>query len=508
MPGTTLRGRSPFIITPLSAFTVGFDGNPPIVPFNNEFCYDDLGDESVGHIKYYTEDGVEKWKFASTCQDVNNYIESLKSTGVFDNAIAGVMSKELTYFLYNLDSRTIIFNDKLVYDDNFCYYAVRKGHLFVTGRDYNGTIVNVCDMNRSETFSGSGVFVRKPSIGIILPEITITDGDSYIVEFFDANRRLIGRDVFYAEYSEVFTGDISDNAISSLKIITTRPYPEGGVDSVFLFKGESTDQLGYSLIVEYNNGDTRDVTHELDKITVSGLNTIDTTILTTTVPHEVIFEYNPGAQIGLSVTTSINVHVITDVTAEVSELIPVYYYESTLLSSILRRYFAITDTGIFYEITSKLSDDQPVNHSNLPNTTEQRRTIETEFNLGLFDQTPVTFSYSIDAITEFTTTRIRRFVDSTASNDLIKRIIPIDESLSLWNTFNITDVTTGGVIPTHFRVRTIDGFMVTNDIIIGSYSLFSKLANTAQIVANKTKPVLVEFFNGTVVTKVIVAYFN
>ena len=46
-----LRGRAPFLITPLSAFTIGYDGNPPIVPYDKEFCYDDLGDKSVGHIK-------------------------------------------------------------------------------------------------------------------------------------------------------------------------------------------------------------------------------------------------------------------------------------------------------------------------------------------------------------------------------------------------------------------------------------------------------------------------
>jgi len=505
------RGRAPFIVTPLSAFTVGFDGNPPIVPYDKEFCFDDLGDKSVGQIEYYTDAGVQKWKFVSTCQDVNNYLNSLRNTGIFDNAIAGVLSKELTYFLYNISNRTIIFNDKLVYADTFCYYAIRKGHQYITGRDFNGTIVNVCNMDRSETESGSNVYVRKPSIGMILPDITIVDGDSYIVEFFDSNRKLIGRDVFYAEYSEVFTGDISDSAISKLNIITTRPYPEAGLNDVFLFKGENTDQLGYSLIVEYNNGDTRNVTHELEKITISGLNTIDTSVLTGTTPHEITFEYNPGSVVGLAVTTSVNVHVITDVTAEVADLVPIYYYSTTLLDSIIRRYFAVMNDGSFYEITSKLTDEQPANYTNLPNITGQRRTIETEFNLGLFDQTPRVFSYSIEAISEFSTTRIRHFEDAQATNDLTKRIIPIDESLSLWNAFNISEVTRDGIIPTHFRIRTIDGFVVTNDIIVGSYSSFSKNTNTAQIVANKTTPVIVEFFNNTngkVITKCIVAYFN
>lgn len=502
------RGRSPFILTKLSAFTTGLDGNAPIVPYDNELCYDDLGDKSVGQIEYSTENGELTWKFVSTTQDVNTYLQSLRNTGLFDNAIAGVMSKELTYFLYNLETRSIIFNSKLVYDDNFRYYAVRKGYEFITGRDFNGTIVNVCDMVRSETEVGSGVYIRKPSIGTILPNITMVDGDSYIVEFFDANKKLIGRDVFYAEYTTVFTGDTSDSAISSLNIITTRPYVEAGNDAVFLYKGENIDQLAYSLVLVYNNGDSRDVTHEINKITITGLNTIDTSILTDTTPYTVTFEYNPGAEVGISVSKDIKVYIINDITAEVADLVPVYYYANTLLDSIIRRYFAVMSSGSFYEITSKLADEQPVNHNNLPSVTGQRRTIETEFNLGIFDQTPETYSYSIDAITELSATRIRRFTTTESTNDLYKRINIIDESLSLWSNFNISEATRDGNIPTHFRLKTIDGFSITNDVVVGSFSLFSKNNNTATIIANKNTPVFVEFFNGDVITKVFVAYFN
>ena len=122
-------------------------------------------------------------------------------------------------------------------------------------------------------------------------------------------------------------------------------------------------------------------------------------MITEGTPFEVSFEYNPGAEIGISVSSSIFVHVLNDVTAEVDTLVPVYYYGSTLLDSLVRRYFGLMDNGSFYEITSKLSSIQPSNHNNLPNVTGQRRTIETEFNLGVFSQTPELFSYSIDAIT-------------------------------------------------------------------------------------------------------------
>lgn len=503
------RGRAPFIITPLSAFTVGINGQPPIVPYNHEFVFDDLGDKSIGHIEYDSENGTT-WKFVSTCQDVNSYMTSLRNTGLFDNAVAGVMSKELTYFLYNLDTRSIIFNNKLVYDDNFRYYAIRKGHEFITGVNYNGNIVNVCDMVRSETQSGSGVYVRKPSIGTILPGVTIVDGDSYIVEFFDSNKRLISRDVFYAEYSNVFTGDVSDSAISSLKIITTRPYPDGGPDSSFIFKGENVNHLAYSLIIEYNNGDSRDVTHETNRITVTGLNTIDTSSVTTN-PYTVSFEYDPGDANGITVSTELKVHVITDVTAEVSELLPVYYYSTSLISSLVRRYFAVMNDGSFYEITSKLADDQPTNHVNLPSATNQRSNIETEFNLGLFDQIPRIFTYSIDAITELTATRIKYFNSISSNDDMYKRITSSGENLSLWNTFTAAQYIRDGIVPTHFRLRTIEGVAITGDVLVGNYTSFARNTNTAAMVADKTTPIIVEFINtssGRIVTKCAVAYFN
>lgn len=503
-----IRGRAPFILTNLSAFTVGVNGNPPIRPYNREFAYDDLGDKSIGHIEFDANEEIG-WKFVSTCQDINEYLTSLKNTGLFDNAVAGVMSKELTYFLYNNETRSVIFNNKIVYDDNFRYYAIRKGTEFITGADYNGTIVNICDMVRSETFSGSSVFVRKPSIGAILPNAAIIDGDSFIVEFFDANKKLIGRDVFYAEYMNTFTGSTSDTGISGLRIITTRPYPEGGANAASLFKGESVEQLAYSLILEYNNGDAKDVTHETNKITITGLNTINTSVLTGSTPHIVTFEYNPGEEVGVSVSVDLSVHVVTDITAEVAELLPVYYYSSTILSSIIRRYFATMSNGSFYEITSKIADDQPINHANLPNITNQRKTIETKFNLGLFDQTPQTFLYSIDAATELSVTRVRNFANAESTNDRYKRIGVSGENLSLWNNFIVSDVIRDGITPTQFRIKTIDNFIITGNIAVSSYSSFSKNANTANVIANKNCPVIVEFFtDATVITKAIVAYFN
>jgi len=515
------RGRAPFIICPLSAFSVGVDGEPPITPFDKEFCYDDLGDKSVGHIEY-NADGVT-WKFVSVSKDVNTYLESLKDTGIFDNAIAGVVSKELTYFLYNLDSRTIIFNDKLVYPNSYKYYSIRKGTSFITGRDYNGEMINICDMVLVETETGSGVIVSKPSIGSIAPDAEVVDGDVYIVEFFDATKRLISRDVFYAEYTQTFVGPLASDAAIGIKVVTTRPYPEEGTNASFLFRGEAIEQLSYLVILMYNNGDEKDITHEVGNIEVHGLNTVDTSNLTGSTPFAVEFVYNPP--VGLSLSTTINVHVITDVTDNVVEVLPVYYIPSSTISSVVRRYFAITNTLSLYEITAKTNPEQNPTEYQIIDSIGNINSITREFNLGLFGQDVEDFSYFVKPITyqpmiggevlriEYSVNGGVNFVNKYKSiehNDI--------GTLSITQPENAIDIARDGVVPDKFRVRTIDGVYITDNINISAMSLFNKRSNVAGYIANKTTPVIIECFkeNGIVgepnyslsFTKAFVAYFR
>ena len=517
-----LIGRPPFILTPLSAFTVGYDGKPAIIPYEHEFAYDDLGDKSLGYIQYNAIGVVPPWSFVSTCRDINVFLTSLKNTGLFENAISGVVSKELTYFLYNNDNRSVIFNNKLVYPENFIFYAIRKGERYITGIQLiSGAIINVCDMVAVETSTGSGVIVRKPATGTLLPDASVVDGDSYIVEFFDSTKRLIARDVFYAEYSATFTGDTTSVGIKSLHVITTRNYV-GKENAAYLYIGENINQLDYSLILEYNNGDTKDVTHEYSNIQKTGWESITTTNLTGDNPFSITFSYQV---LGVApAVTTINVHVISDVEADIYELLPVYSISG--LSVISRRYFAMMSDYSFYEISSKLADDQDIADYALPTTTGVLKPITAKFKIGQFGQTDISYNYSIKLVDELlssSSASILRYQYSTSvspfENKYGRRIITtagthlsIDAIPSAALFARNTDT------PSHFRIRTLDGKYITDNIIMTYSADFARKINTDLIVADKATPVLIEFIKitGTIddpsynikITKCIVAYFN
>lgn len=521
-----LRGRPPFILTPLSAFTTGINGEPPIVPYPNEFAYDDLGDKSLGYIEY-NEDGTS-WKFTSSAQDTAEFLATMKNSGLFDNAAAGVVSRELTYFLYNNDTKSILFNSKLVYPNEYKYYAIRKGYDYVTGRDYNGTIVNVVDMIQTETYSGSGVIVSKPAIGTLLPDASVVDGDTYIVEFFDERKRLLARDVFYAEYMHTFTDDTSEGAITGIDIITTRPYPDGGPDAASLYKDEAIEQLGYSIILVYNNGDTKDVTHEESRITISGLNQVNTDNLTGENPFEVTFTYNPDPDTAIAVSKTIYVHVISDATIAIDQILPVYYVPGVELSGTVRRYFALSEDYSFFEITSKLAADQEPTEYALPSSTGDFESITAAFDLGLFGQSRETFQYGIEFISENIPStggnvlRTRYSENPSSLVDVYKRINIISTNNNINYTLNIdipeVDTIRNGIVPNYFRIKTIDGIYLTEHVNVANKSSFNTRNNVTNFVADKNKPVIIEFFEQTgdagtedysvKITKAFVAYFN
>lgn len=520
-----IRGRAPFILTPLSSFTVGVNGEPPIVPYDYEFAFDDQGDKSLGHIKY-NEDGTT-WKFVSVSKDNNEFLQHLSNTGLFDNAVAGVVSKELTYFIYNLETKSIVFNDKLVYPNNFKYYAIRKGTKYITGTDFEGEIVNICDMVAVETESGSGVIVRKPSIGTLLPDANLTDGDSCIVEFFDLNKKLIARDVFYAEYSSTFIGPTSDEAIVGLKIITTRPYPAGGENHASLFKGESINQLGYSLLLEYNNGDVKDVTHETSNIEVDGLQDIDTSIITGDNPEEVFFTYNNPHPNGVDVHAKLYVHIISDITDVIDDVLPVYYIPAETISSTTRRYFGITDQFTFYEITSKTNPDQLESEYQLPENAGQIDPVKREFNLGLHGQTLKYFEYYIRVKShplsgggsvlrvEYSKTGPEASVFSDKYKEIVK--LP-SNNLQILQPELPPILVKNGIVPNKFRLRTINGVFITNNIPIENMTDFPKRDGMGNYISDKKTPIIMECFkeSGEVgtedydikFTKCFVAYFN
>ena len=287
-----LRGRPPLIATPLSAFTVGINGNPPIVPFKNEMCYDDLGDGSDGRI-VFSPDGTS-WHFQSTTQDLNNYIKQLEYSGIFINAAAGMLSHDLTYFFFNPLTKVVVLNTDLVYPIEYKYYAIRSGIDYITGRidtivgsPTNGKVItNLVDMKITQP-NGTTPGFSKPESGMLLPTKVPVDGSTYVVEFFDETKTIVDRDTFYATAVKQISNDIPGNVGITDIVVAMSRVMSNVADSTHLYVGEDANQIAFNIYLVYADGTTRNVTYEIatGRLSINGVSRIDTSVATTGAPQ-------------------------------------------------------------------------------------------------------------------------------------------------------------------------------------------------------------------------------
>jgi len=371
-----MRGRAPFICTPLSAFIKGVDNaTAPIIPYNHEIAIDTdaytnevipgkpskittKGDGAIGYIEVYKDaNGIDDWRFKSVEQVNSNLIDTMDMNGLFDNAGSAVVSRDLTYFTFDVKKGTIILNKNLVYPSTYTHYAIRSGINYITGYvDNVGKLVtNLVKIETKPVAQGVG-WVGIPGVGMLLPNAKIVDGDSYIVEFFDEKQSLICRDVFWAESVTILTNDISgSSSIVDLEVSTTRVMV-GEPGSTFLYRGESTKQIGFNIFLVYANGDRRDVTYEKDggKITIKGLNEIDTSKSTST-PSVFTVTYNcldeNSTSVTSSYTKSVNVYIIDNVIIDNSVFIPLYWIPSNVSSKFNHRLFMVQGDGRLSDVT-------------------------------------------------------------------------------------------------------------------------------------------------------------
>jgi len=519
------RGRPVFIVTPLSLFTAV----DAIIPYDNEIVYDDEGTGSIGRI-VYKDTGV--WEFVSESKAVTDLLGQLENTGVIDNASAGLISKELTYFLFDNVNKTVSFNKNLVYPHTYKYYAIRDGIGYVTGVVDAGVVTtNIVSMGGYLLNSGgtpipmgatpsSNQIVMKPNPGFILPNKTLNDGDRYIVEFYDESKRLIDRDVFHAEYMLYYAGGDIGDGIDELLVTPSSTTANGDAK---LFKGASINDITFMVMAKYNGGQVVDVTNTLgSKLTIkvngtnAGIDTINTTSITGDNPFLLTFTYNPAGTNFVSKT--VKLHVIDDLTVPNPVITPIYFTPNTnSATTISKKYWATDDNGNSYEVTScKVADA-----STLTIVNNLATPIISDFKLGVMGTIDKHLTYTFTGKTSTNKHVIAMggltniYGEISATNGVYK----ID-GVSDFATFAKVSINGIEKIPTHFDVYTLPygnlgSKLIANGVAIGAagagFDLNTAIATVEM--ASKNIPLLVQFYkpgdNGSkFVTKLYVCHLK
>lgn len=539
--GDEKRGRLGLNLHYLSWFT---DPENPVQPFENELAIDD----TTGDIVRAHQKETGEWVWLSRTAEIQDFLDGLSDSGIFTNAAAFVKNRIINRFFFDQDNGECRIDPERTYPELYRYYAIRKTSLgpngeyqYITGvkgdnPDGKNVISSLVDMVVIDNPSGDGTKVSVPQVGGIVDEVI--NGDPYIVEFFDNDRKLVSFDSYQAIAVRIADYDLApDTAVTDIYVQTNQNFSEDE-NSCYLYRNQDISNLEIEVRLKYADGRTRSVSHEQvsgGRLNIEGLDSISTDEITTEndTPQtfEVIYQMvrdnstlpgsvtdtETGGVINpqtLTISKTIKVYVIEDVYNNLETIIPCGYVEkdsSDQQYKIKLRFFGHYSNGSVNDITNIVSyTSAPLIENSFGQT--QNLAIKVPYgNAGLFK----TMSFTLLAPTVTDETSSRRVI----INDQGSRYIVSDNTATGGGIYSgkfekFTLLSTGGSgigdevslstlkelatykdkVPTHIRIRDVkDSKYLYSDLVTGDSGVYFKDDKTGHEIT-KDRLVLVEFF--------------
>ena len=362
------------------------DDNPKgWMPTLNEICVDEKG---VFYV--WAKDANGKLRKLSALKDIVTKFDELSRLGILQNAEAFRLNGKIYNFMFDNEKMILRLNTELDIYSEYKYYRVRKIERSpVTGDYIYITGIRNPETNKVVTNLGSiikdGEKAIPSAVSMINPCI---DGESYVVEFFDMDRFLIGSQLFYARSVVALDFSLSpDVAVKDLIINTNQPYDQP--NSCYLYQNQDINNLIIRVGLEYLDGKVRDVTEEgisTGRLIFKGRDSIDTSQLTTDptevqkitviyfldidnvdnpqpLDNEIILELLDAET--LSITKELNVYIIEDIYDPIIDIVLHGYKESKIVmgesttTDIYKiKVFARYESGVDRDITPVMDADR------------------------------------------------------------------------------------------------------------------------------------------------------
>lgn len=525
-------------------------------PQNNEL-FIEHGTDDIGVWKV-DENGVAK-KINRT-KELRIYIESLERSGAFANAEAFINDRKLYRFYFDNTNGTVRLDTERVYPETYKYYAIRKPtisdegtHQYMTGvygldtdnkyssnndpvgdgKVLRSTLVN---MNRVESESGDGRYVSKPGVGNTIGEFV--DGDSYVVEFYDANLKMISYNLYQAIECRASSSDLCpDTGVKDI-VVECSQMIDG---EIYLYRGQDVSSLDFSISLIYADGRKRNITHETGasgRLAINGLDEIDNSVVTeigdtpqtievSYVLHRTresfkqmnIYTTENGAVVDPNTSTmlkSINVIIKDDPYDTIEEIIPAGYgyKDNEGNTSVNMKYFArYTNKGIFdiSSITRYTEGRALVISGADAFGKKQNISIEVPYgNANEFRTEHFTFtaiapgtndiaSRLIFGSTEDNVIEVRYDNSANAGGAYTGKLVGINYTSRPDNNIEtfLSGITVNGVSPDRIRIRDVmDPNYIYTDVVDFEDGIYYLINGDHNLFLNK--PLLIEFYKTTI----------
>lgn len=221
-------------------------------------------DPSTGAAYVAQEDGTLK----SLAVTTNDRLSDLEDAGIIQNALAYINNAEV-YKIYKNENKVRL-DEMLRLSSNMYYYAIRgtnptTGQLeYITGNLSGGAIENsLCDINH-DTSNAAIEYNGITSVGVLHTPSGVLEGRVYIIEFYDADRRLIS--TVPGQIVEVQSLDFSltpEYNCTSLQIKTSQDTIIDGEEVAYLYQGQSLQALEIWVSAIFGDGSKKLINSDL-----------------------------------------------------------------------------------------------------------------------------------------------------------------------------------------------------------------------------------------------------
>jgi len=533
-----------------------FQGTNAATPKEGTLAYDEEFNIYIAH-EVPPESG--HWEWVSKTFNIQKFLDNLSASGLFEASAAFVNNRKILRFYYDPDNGVVRLNPDLRFDSSYRYYAIRNitrgdngGYSYITGESsQDGNIVaSLVNMDLVDSVQGDGDQVSKPATGKLFGDVT--DGNAYIVEYYDINRTLIDVESYQAVKVRTADTDLCpDTAIKDL-LVHCNQEANG---AIFLHQGQSVDELAIQVSLDYGDDLHKDISHEETnggRLVIQGLDEIDTSTLTADGAEQqsIIVSYtmirsnasyassssyktNSGAVIAPSSNTiykEIPVNIIESENTDLVKVIPVGYivteqentYDSggnvigTLeVNRIKIKFFGLYSNGTLYDITNLCSILSGFSDTNIKNS----QNIQVSVRLGYNQYISNTYQFTVYPPGTTTSTGGQELASSnrvTFVQNVTNRItfdttktaggiysgaftgFKINQNVvAPANLLGMEDVKFGDIVPNYIRIRDAkDPSFYYTDIVQPSDNIFYK-TNSEHLLTNDT-PILIEFYYITI----------
>lgn len=353
-----------------------------LAPYQGEMMYDDDWNIYVTKVGKDPVSGSITYTYESKTKDVADKLKYYESKGVLNQLVSAYNNGQVYKFYYNVGTKTMYPNTSLVFPSNYHSYTVRKQELntnsqfvYLAGNIVDGNLMDthiamktVVDAVNNTTYTRMGPAKIFENSSPDAQYDTISNGQFYVIDFFDKDGQLIDTKLFQAVQAITESIQTPSATVERLGITVFKNGIEANVSNgVYgIYAGEDLSKTtSFAVVAYYADGTNKLITDKLDTgyLSREGWD-VNTSGAAVGDQFPVTFTYYPnidesGTPIGQKITETIVFQVVENTYTQLYKVIPVVWSDNASDLNVVHgtavvyklKVYAMSQDGLLTNVT-------------------------------------------------------------------------------------------------------------------------------------------------------------